>query len=65
MKYKHNIFLDDIKSSKISIKGNRLNLKWFDSCVIVFSDLDKDKQFLLELLNKLDIELSKERIRKR
>jgi hypothetical protein len=39
---RHNIYLsgNQLSDNVIIIKGNRLNLRWFDKCILVWSDED-------------------------
>jgi len=51
MKRKHNIQLSGkITDNHITIKGNKLNLRWFNKCILVWSDENKSgnlpKKFL-------------------
>ena len=51
MKRKNNIELfGKLTDNHITIKGNNLNLRWFDKCILVWSDKNKSgnlpKKFL-------------------
>jgi hypothetical protein len=54
---RHNIYLsgEEIDIEFVKIKGNNLNLRWFDKCILVWSDNDNKNptpKALLEIIEE-------------
>lgn len=59
-KSKHDIYLSDEgkDDNKYVIKGNKLNCRWVDRCIIVWSEQDGQPDFI-KLLNRMENERSR------
>lgn len=61
-KAKHNIYLSGnrLSENQIIIRGNKLNLRWFESCLLIWSDKDDKNPKAKRILELIEDELKKE-----
>jgi hypothetical protein len=61
MKRRSNIELfGKLTENHITIKGNKLNLRWFDRCILIWSDEDNKKPLPKGILEIVEETLKKE-----
>ena len=61
MKRKLNIELfGKLTDNHITIKGNKLNYRWFDKCILVWSDENTSENFPKKFLKVIQKTISKE-----
>ena len=62
MKARHNIYLSGNKltENQIIIRGNKLNLRWFNKCILVWSDKDNKEPLPKKFLEIIENALNKD-----